>query len=601
MASESPDSINILHVDDEPDFADMAGTFLEREDDRLNVETAAAPSEAMDRLNGERFDCIVSDHDMPRTSGIGFLKQVRDEWPDLPFILFTGKGSEEVASEAMSKVATDYLQKDSGTEQYELLANRVCNAVEQYRSSQEAKQTRRRLQNLAESTSDCVWMFDRDWQELLFISGYEAVWKRPAEAIRDDPQDFLSGVHPENRAFVQDAMERMSNGESIDIEFRILRGDGESGWVWVQGEPVYDDDGRVESVVGFTQDITDRKQREQQLERYETIVRAFPDEVYTLDSDGCFTSIIPPAGEETTSSGHAPEELVGEHVSLVMDEEDIEKGEMLVQGLLESEHEQTKSFEMDVVTREGDRIAHEDHIALLPSNDGFQETVGVLRNIADRKEREQRLQRQNDRLEKFTSVVSHDLRNPLNVAQGRVELVQDECDSDHLDDVAQAHERMETLIEDLLSLAREGKQVSEVTTVDLGDMTEGCWRSVETHTATLSLETTQIINADSNRLKQLLENLFRNAVAHGGEEIVVTVGDLKDRDGFYVADDGPGIPDDERDKVFEAGYSTTDKGTGFGLNIVQEIAEAHEWEISVTDSEAGGARFEITGVETTAS
>lgn len=289
--SEVRDTIRVLHVDDDPDLADLATTFLEREDDRFNTETATSASEGLNRLPEREFDCIISDHDMPGQSGIEFLEAVREDYPDLPFILYTGKGSEEVASEAISKEVTDYLQKGSSTEQYELLANRVRNAVEQYRSIQEAKQTRRRLRNLAESTTHCVWMFDRDWEELLFISGYEEVWNRPTEAIRDNPQDFLEGIHQADRDFVRDAMEQMSNGEPIDIEYRIRRGNGERGWVWVQGEPVFDDDGRVKSVVGFTRDITDRKQRQRELERYVRIVENLPVGVFRTTPDGEFIDV----------------------------------------------------------------------------------------------------------------------------------------------------------------------------------------------------------------------------------------------------------------------------------------------------------------------
>jgi signal transduction histidine kinase len=92
-----------------------------------------------------------------------------------------------------------------------------------------------------------------------------------------------------------------------------------------------------------------------------------------------------------------------------------------------------------------------------------------------------------------------------------------------------------------------------------------------------------------------LENLFRNAIEHGGEDVTIRVGGLSD--GFYVEDDGPGVPEDARDEVFEVGYSTSPDGTGFGLNIVKEIAEAHNWEITLTEGTTGGARFEITNVE----
>jgi signal transduction histidine kinase len=228
----------------------------------------------------------------------------------------------------------------------------------------------------------------------------------------------------------------------------------------------------------------------------------------------------------------------------------------------------------------------------------FGKTVEAALDRADREQRlrnhRSRLQRQNDRLEKFAGVVSHDLRNPLHMADGKIKLAQKECESPHLAEAADALARMETLIEDLLTVAREGTEVQETEPTTIGVLAEESWSCVETGDATLQNDIEHTIQADSSRLRQLLENLIRNAVDHGGEDVTVRIGELKD--GFYVADDGPGIPAEERDKVFEAGYSTTAEGTGFGLNIIKEIVEAHGWEISVTDSDDGGARFGITGV-----
>ncbi|MFC7249640.1 response regulator [Halomicroarcula sp. GCM10025324] len=123
--------IRILHVDDDPELADLAGTLLEREDDQFRVDTAGSASEGLEHLEQHPVDCVVSDYDMPGRNGIDFLDAVRELDADLPFILFTGKGSEEVASEAISAGVTDYLQKESGTSQYAVLANRIGNAVEQ--------------------------------------------------------------------------------------------------------------------------------------------------------------------------------------------------------------------------------------------------------------------------------------------------------------------------------------------------------------------------------------------------------------------------------------------------------------------------------------
>ncbi|WP_435182564.1 sensor histidine kinase [Halobellus sp. EA9] len=222
--------------------------------------------------------------------------------------------------------------------------------------------------------------------------------------------------------------------------------------------------------------------------------------------------------------------------------------------------------------------------------------VAFSRDVTERHEYEAELQRQIDRLEQFATVVSHDLRNPLNVATGRLDLLREEVDSDHLDVAVDALDRMEELIEDLLVLAREGGQATDADAVDLAGLAGDCWRTVSTAEATLDIRTDERIRADRPRLQQLLENLIRNAIEHGGSDVTLTVGDLPG--GFYVEDDGPGIPPDEREHVFETGYSTAEEGTGLGLNIVRQVAEAHGWDVTITESGAGGARFEITGVET---
>jgi signal transduction histidine kinase len=137
--------------------------------------------------------------------------------------------------------------------------------------------------------------------------------------------------------------------------------------------------------------------------------------------------------------------------------------------------------------------------------------------------------------------------------------------------------------------------VSEVETVDLAATVEDCWRNVSTTEAQPRVDTDCEIRADPNQLRHLLENLLGNALRHGGPDVTVTVGELAD--GFYVADDGPGIPEADREAVFDSGYSTAADGTGVGLSIVQSIADAHDWSVTVTESDAGGTRFEITGVE----
>jgi signal transduction histidine kinase len=154
---------------------------------------------------------------------------------------------------------------------------------------------------------------------------------------------------------------------------------------------------------------------------------------------------------------------------------------------------------------------------------------------------------------------------------------------------------METLIDDVLTLARAGETVGELEVVDLVGMISGCWQNVDTKSAEVLAETDTDLRADTSRLSELFENLFRNAVEQGGDDVTVTIGELDH--GFYIEDDGPGIPEADREKVFEAGYSSREEGTGFGLSIVKEIVEAHDWEIQLIEGTEGGARFEINGID----
>lgn len=207
--------------------------------------------------------------------------------------------------------------------------------------------------------------------------------------------------------------------------------------------------------------------------------------------------------------------------------------------------------------------------------------------------REAILERENERQEQLVQVVSHDLRNPLNVARGRLELYQDSPEMGHIENAQSSLERMETIIEDMLSMVSDGRRVEDIerTEVSLRTVAERSWNNVETARASLDVESDCSLWADEGRLQHLFENLYRNAVEHGGPDVTVRVGRASDGRGFYVEDSGPGLPGDR--PVFEAGFTTRESGTGLGLAIVQDIATAHGWKVKTTEGTEGGARFEI--------
>ncbi|MFC6758170.1 MULTISPECIES: response regulator [Haloarcula] len=470
--------IRVLHVDDDPDFRELTAELLERENDRITVTTAPGPEAGRERLESAEFDCVVSDFDMPGESGIAFLETVRADYPDLPFILFTGKGSEEVASDAISAGVTDYLQKAIGSEQYELLAKRIATAVDQYRTARELER-QNDLFEKAESIGNVgAWEYD-----LVTDTSYvsDEVLRIHGLGIDEHltPEETIEYFHPEDRGELRTAFRgAIEDGRSYDLELRMRDADGTQHWVRTRGEP-QSEDGEIVRVRGILQDITEQKRREKKLER------------------------------------------------------------------------------------------------------------------------------QNARLEEFAHVVSHDIRNPLQVASGKLEIARQTKDPAAFTQAEDALARIETIIENILTLARHGRTVDETEPVQLRDIAREAWETVETEGLTLSFDTEVELAADSDRLRQLLENLFANTVEHGGGAETIRIGEIQPlytatrtsgdtTTGFYVADDGGGIPEDIREEVFDSGFTTAAESTGFGLAIVAQIAEAHGWDVTVTDSHEGGARFEFT-------
>ncbi len=744
--------IRVLYVDTDPESAGLVSTALERGEGQFSVEIAEGASDGLARLREGEFDAIVSDYEMPDRDGLEFLEAVRDEYPNLPFILYTGRGSEDLASEAISSGVTDYIQKEPGASQFDVLANRVRNAVERYRSRRGLE----RQEAILGAAGDAVYALDLDgtittvnetlveWtdysrEQLLGSHASRILTEEDIERGREAVRELIAGAHEFDQF---EGTLHTVDGDTVPVEARVT---------------LLEENGSVQGSTGVLRDIAQRKERERELERYQSIFEELEDAVYVLDENETIVYVNSEyasmkgadraalvgdpitkwadsetvaqvrevreelrAGERTVGvvenvfsvagGGTTPAELrlititrpdgQTERVGVIRDITERKEYERRLEQLNETAQQLMTATSHQAVAELGvetardvlaldanavhlyeDRDGEEDEGELAPvaMTDAARELVGappcftgddsiawrvyqcgealavddvhddpdiynpdspvrselhlpvgeqgvliacsptpksfdqrdvVLGEIlagsiataleqVDRteqlREREQELTRQNERLEEFAGVVSHDLRNPLNVAQGRVELAREETGNDHLEDAAQALDRSQALINDLLTLAREGDAAGEREPVALPDLLEACWATVETGKATLRVEAEGTVRADVGRLRQLFENLIRNAVEHGGETVTVTVGDLED--GFYVEDDGPGIPAAERDRVFDPGYSTSEGGTGFGLAIVRETANSHDWTVRVTEGSQGGARFAVTGTD----
>ncbi|MFB6280415.1 MAG: ATP-binding protein [Haloferacaceae archaeon] len=603
-------------------FADAAAARLEGSSDRIAVGTAPDADAGFDRLDGGGVDCVVAHRDLPGGSGVEFLAAVREAHPDLPSVLVTRGEAEVAASEAVAAGVTDRCR--AGDEGWcRLLAARIEDAVDARRSRRTLRERTRRLETLISNLPGIVYRCrnERGWPMERVEGDAEGLTGYAAEDLEGPVSWEEAVVHPDDRESVWEAVQdALAGDDSFEVTYRIRTADGATKWVWEQGRGVDGPDGSPEALEGFITDVTERASYERRIEGIhdatrrlmgaeaeEEVIEAtteaareilgFPYSVFRLlDADDRLVPVAVSSGMESLG-GQRPAYEIGEPTAglafaagdtCVYDDvrtldDGIDRGRVRAAIYL-------PVGDRGVVTIADDDVGSFDRADV----DLAEVLVGHAATALDLVDRSRALRRQNERLERFVDVVGHDLRNPLNVADGRIELAARECDSDHLDAAADALDRMGTLIDDLLALAREGERVTDPEPVDLAAVAERCWGHVETADATLAVEAEGTVRADRGRLQQLLENLVRNAVEHGGPGVTVTVGDLPD--GFYVADDGPGVPEGKRDRIFEPGFSTDSDGTGLGLAIVREIAEAHGWSIDLAGG-ADGTRFEITGVD----
>jgi PAS domain S-box-containing protein len=388
-------------------------------------------------------------------------------------------------------------------------------------------------------------------------------------------------------------METISGGEAVEVEYRVDPTSDFERTVWVNGKPIVED-GEVVRVVGFSREVTARVRREEELAKERAIneqsLDALDDVYYLVGPDGDLRRWNETVVEVT---GYSDEELSTLDVFDLFDAESAERVGAAIADVLT---EGSSRVEATLVTADDERIPYEFTGARFVGPDGeLRGVIGVGRDITERRRYERELEQQNERLSNFAALVSHDLRNPLNVASGRVDLAVETADTSHLPPAVEALERMEVLIEDLLTVAHEGDLVSDVESVSLRGAVQRSWATVETAEATLEVQTDAVVSADPNALQQLFENLFSNAIAHAGRDAHVLVTDHPD--GFVVADDGPGIPPADRSRVFETTYSTTEEGNGLGLAIVREVVDGHDWSVTIEESESGGAQFVVTGVD----
>jgi len=360
---------------------------------------------------------------------------------------------------------------------------------------------------------------------------------------------------------------------------------------------------RIESLI----EIHRRERRlEREQERFETLFDVLTQPTIETDFEGEVPIIVRANRAFEETFGYEEAELIGESLDdIVVPPDKRSEAKAINRRVLDGERfsvevtRRTAEGPREFLLRNGVYPDSDREFAMYTDITERKECEQELeRTIAELEASNEKLRRKNERLEQFASVVSHDLRNPLTVARLQRELAESRGNQEHFEKLEEAHERMEAMIDDLLLLARAETTESQFESVILPAQVKAAWETASTGTGRLelALQADVEFEADPQLLRHILENLFRNAVEHNDHQVTVTVGVLTDKEvpvGFYVEDDGRGIQAEDSDKVTEYGYTTTRTGTGFGLTIVAEFVDLHGWEVSISESAAGGARIEI--------
>jgi signal transduction histidine kinase/DNA-binding response OmpR family regulator len=637
------DPIRVLHVDDDRAFGELAAEFLQREHDGLDVTTVATARKGLDVFDAEPVDCIVSDYDMPGRDGLSFLEAVRERNEEIPFVLFTGQGDESVASEAISAGVTDYLQKGTGADQYAILANRIANVVAAYRAQRRAARQER--------ISTLLREVNRRLVEAVTVDGIErAVCEVLAKSYRFA---WIGRPDPETGEVRPLAAE--GDGAGYLDEVTIYHDGRRRGWgptgmavrtreiqlvQDVPGDPSFEPWRETVSAYGFGSVVVLPLRREDALHGVL--------EIYA-DRANAFTEIEREVFAELAETvGRALDAVHVRRRLRSHERGDAEVAERYLRTIAAGlPGGAVALFDTDVryTVVEGavfdDLAVPVSSLTGTPLQEAHSEAFRAvhLHHYRAALAGERRTFESEHEGRVFRTCVGP-VRDGTGTVVSGLALTRDVTE-ERVNDraLARRDERLGTLVEDIRALARPTEAAVDAEPVDLEGVMADAWERVDTGAANAVVTTDRVARADRARLRRLLEHLVRNCVDHGstggrtrtnGDRTGRTStngqsGDAADPDstgnggvqnddptrdtsgptvrlgafegGFYVEDDGPGIPPGRRETVFEPGHSTRPDGTGLGLTVVERLAEAHGWSVSVAEGTDGGTRVAFTGVE----
>lgn len=589
--------ITILYVDDEPTLLDIAKRFLESNGDFV-VNVALSAQDGLAMLSDIQFDVIVSDYQMPNTDGLTFLKLLRASGNTTPFIIFTGRGREDIASDALNSGADFYLQKGGDPEsQFLELTYKIQQAVRRNRAENALKISEARFRDLFERADDLIMILSPAGMFQYVNEG----WNRILEYSKEESKKIsFSDIFPhdkkeEGNLFLGDLLKGKS---PLKIDTCFVSRSGRR--IPVEGScSIQTDENNIVSISGIFRDISEQEKIRSELIESQRMLTMLMDNlpgmIYRCRNDRNWTMEFV-SGGCVALTGYMAEDLIGNRRiafnDLILPENRAEVWEkwqdiLKIHGVFQGE------YAIKTATGQIKRVWEQGRGVFSPSGE-LLALEGYIFDITERKLAEETLQRMNNKLKILSSTTRHDINNKLTILSGYSDLLKDMVPDEKVQSFIGIEENAIADISKILKFTKDYEQIGVEMPqwVNVHSVWSSAFSQIPIKHLTLSDTTNGLQIYADPMLERVFYHLLENTVRHAPSATTIRTGyTITDGDcTIWTEDNGPGIAREDKEKIFQRGFG---KNTGLGLFISREILTITDLEIHETGEYGKGARFEI--------
>ena len=592
--------IHVLHVDDELGFLKGAKQILEMQGN-LKVETALSAEEALKKMEKKTFDVVVSDYQMPEKDGLEFLRELREKGDNIPFIMFTGKGREEVATQALNFGAQRYFNKIGAPETvYTELSHGIHQVVSSSRAEKALRKSEEKYRSIVELAPDSIMTFD--------LKGVITSCNTASTRLSGYSKDELVGKHFSRIApiratdipkFLRMLPLTISGKVPKPFEVTFKHKDGTTR----QGEvrmSLMKDEGRTIGFQAIMRDITERKKADVRLreseKKFRDIFENANDVIVYGDLKGTILDLNQKGAE---LAGIEKEKILGKNFRKLglISFRDVPKllGRLARKALGKAN---TENFQLTITKKDGEKRFLEVNSTLIRRGKMPAGFLAIARDITERRKIQERVEKMNEKLEVVGKLARHDARNKLsavamNVFLAKQKLVDDNEALEHLSQIESAVADVERIFDFARIYEKIGMEELVYADVEKS-FEEVVMLFSDLHGANIVNDCHGLTVLADSLLRQLFYNLIDNSLKHGEKVSRIRVYHEevgKNQLKLVYEDDGVGIPKAEKKKIFIEGYG---KGTGYGLFLIRKMCEVYGWTIRETGKQGKGAQFTIT-------